>query len=169
MHGYTERKNGMGRFILGSLVGLLWTAATLTVALSGQAQESGPRVYVGSSACKPCHPNEFKSFTEYSRKSHSYRSIQRMQKGLSNDEVRECYACHTTGYGKPGGFISIDQTPDLKDAGCEVCHGAGKGHVETQDPAMINGKVTVETCQRCHIQDRLRAFRYRPLLHGGAH
>jgi hypothetical protein len=169
MYGYPGRKHGMNKFIVGGAVALLWLAATVTPCLSGQAQELTARAFVGSVACEPCHPGEYNRFNLHARKSHSFRSIERMQKGLSGDEMKECYACHTTGYGKPGGFVSLEQTPELKDAGCEVCHGPGKNHVETQDPGRINRNVTVETCQRCHTQERLRAFRYRPLLHGGAH
>jgi hypothetical protein len=169
MYGYPGSKRRISKFILGCVTSLLWLAASVPSSQSGQAQEPATRIFVGSAACQPCHPGQYNNFNSYARKSHSFRSIQRMQKGLSGDEVKECYFCHTTGYGKPGGFISIEQTPELKDAGCEVCHGPGKSHVETQDPGRIDRNVTLETCQRCHTQERLRAFRYRPLLHGGAH
>ncbi len=169
MRGYTRSKYTRGRLVVGCVVGVLLTLATVSICQPGATSESTIRRYVGSSACKECHPMEYGNFIKYARKSHSFRSVQRMQKGLSTQELQECYGCHTTGYGKPGGFTSVEQSPDLKDAGCEVCHGPGKNHVETQDPAMIDRKVTVEVCERCHTQERIRTFRYRPLLHGGAH
>jgi hypothetical protein len=48
------------------------------------------------------------------KKAASYRSIERLRKGLTEDEIKGCYACHTTGYGKPGGFTSPEETPHLK-------------------------------------------------------
>jgi hypothetical protein len=92
-----------------------------------------------------------------------------MTKGLEAHELRECYACHTTGYGKPGGFISVEQTPELKNAGCEVCHGPAGLHIETEDPDDIIQKVTIDICHKCHTEERVGAFRYTPMIHGGGH
>jgi hypothetical protein len=125
--------------------------------------------YVGSDACVGCHEEEYENFTKYARKAHSFQSVLKMKKGLTPEELKGCYACHTTGYGKPGGFVSLEQTPELKDAGCEVCHGAGGTHIETEDPDDLIGKVTIGICQKCHTQERVSAFRYKPMVHGGAH
>jgi hypothetical protein len=125
--------------------------------------------YVGSITCKNCHEKEFKSFINYAKKSKSFESIERVKKGLTEEEIRGCYFCHTTGYGKPGGFVSVENTPELKNAGCEVCHGPGGLHVKTKDPRYITRKMTMKDCESCHISERVRAFRYKPLIHGGAH
>jgi hypothetical protein len=169
MGGDSRSRNRTGGLVWGCLMGVLGTVVTATVCLPEPLPKVGAKTYVGSAACQPCHELEFSNYAKYSRKSHSYRSVQRMQKGLSAEELKECYACHTTGYGKPGGFVSIERTPELRDAGCEVCHGPGKEHAETQDPRLIQRRVTLETCQSCHIEERIQTFRYRPLLHGGAH
>ncbi|MEW6585619.1 MAG: cytochrome c family protein, partial [Nitrospirota bacterium] len=89
------------------------------------AESKGVSKYVGSEVCKGCHETEYKSFITYAKKATSFRSIERVKKALSGDEIKGCYACHTTGYGKPGGFVSPEKTPHLKNAGCEVCHGPG--------------------------------------------
>jgi hypothetical protein len=125
--------------------------------------------YVGSLACKPCHEEEYKSFMTYARKSNSFRSIERVMKGLTEEEIKGCYHCHTTGYGKPGGFVSPEKTPHLKNAGCEVCHGPGGFHVKTQNPKDTKRHLTKEDCEACHTEERVRAFRYKPMIHGGAH
>lgn len=125
--------------------------------------------YVGSKACQDCHEQEYQNYVKYARKSKSFSSVLKMKKGLTQEEIRKCYSCHTTGYGKPGGFISLEETPDLKDAGCEVCHGPGKAHAESGDPAYIEEKVGLKTCQVCHTPERVKAFRYKPLIHGGGH
>ena len=125
--------------------------------------------YVGSEACKPCHQKEYKSFTKYAKKSISFESIQRVKKGLTEEEIKKCYFCHTTGYGKPGGFVSIERTPHLKNAGCEVCHGPGEIHVRTQRAQDTKMNFTMKDCEECHISERVKAFRYKPMIHGGAH
>lgn len=125
--------------------------------------------YMGSITCKPCHEEEYKSFTLFARKSNSFRSIERVKKGLTEEEIKGCYHCHTTGYGKPGGFISPEKTPHLKNAGCEVCHGPGELHIKTKNPSYIKRHLSKEDCEVCHIEERVKAFRYKPLIHGGAH
>lgn len=125
--------------------------------------------YVGCEVCKGCHRDEFYSFIKYARKSKSFESIERVKKGLTKEEIKGCYYCHTTGYGKPGGFISLEKTPHLKNAGCEVCHGPGEFHVNTRDPSYIKRHLTKEDCEVCHTEERVKAFRYKPLIHGGAH
>jgi len=81
----------------------------------------------------------------------------------------KCFECHTTGYKEPGGFRSEHETPHLKNAGCEVCHGPGSLHVETGEPKDIKGSLTAEDCDVCHSSERVEAFDYKPLIHGGAH
>lgn len=128
-----------------------------------------PASYVGSQVCAGCHPDEHATFLKYSKKAHSSKSLRLMAKGLDQEEMAGCFGCHTTGYGKPGGFVSFAATPDLADAGCEVCHGPGSAHAASSDPADIKGKLSVTDCQGCHNASRVRAFGYKPLLRGGAH
>jgi len=123
----------------------------------------------GSEACKECHEAEYSNFKRYAKKSHSFESIMTMKKGLTQEEMKKCFACHTTGYGEPGGFRSEAETPNLKNTGCEACHGPGSLHVETEDPGDIKGRLTREDCKACHNSDRVKAFKFKPLIYGGAH
>jgi len=136
---------------------------------SNQARSEGIKTYVGSDACKDCHEDEYKNFNAYAKKAHSYNSIKIMKRGLTETEFQSCFECHTTGYGKPGGFISEKETPLLKDAGCEVCHGPGSLHCETEEPEAIKGKLTIKDCETCHNKERVAEFNYKPLIFGGAH
>ena len=129
----------------------------------------GQVIYVGSLACRECHPEEYDNFMTYTKKSSSFQSIEKQMRHLTPDEIKQCYPCHTTGYGQPGGFISLEETPLLKNAGCEVCHGPGSEHVRTADPATIIGNLSKKDCEVCHISERVKAFQYKPLIHGGAH
>jgi len=133
-----------------------------------ETKNKTPR-YVGTLFCKTCHEEEYKSFITYAKKSKSYKSIERMKKELTEEEIKGCYHCHTTGYGRPGGFISPEKTPYLENAGCEVCHGPGEFHVKTKSPSDIKRHLTLKDCEVCHTSERVKAFRYKPLIHGGAH
>lgn len=155
----------------GNRLIVLILAVSLMVAglPTGSARSDDVPLYVGSAACRPCHQQEYQAFTSYAKKNSSFQSIVRLRKELTDDEVRECYFCHTTGYGQVGGFIDAEQTPHLKNAGCEVCHGPGGLHVETRAREHIKGRLTERDCEVCHTSERVKAFRYKPLIRGGAH
>lgn len=147
----------------------LFILLILSPASSFPERTNTTNTYVGSDACKTCHEKEYTSFMKYAKKSKSYESIQRVKKGLTEEEIKGCYFCHTTGYGKPGGFVSIEKTPHLRNAGCEVCHGPSGLHAETLDPSDTKRRMSMEDCEVCHTSERVKAFRYKPMIHGGAH
>lgn len=154
------------KYILSAFITILLVSINLSFSL---AEIKGIPKYIGSLACKTCHEKEYKSFVTHAKKSTSFRSIERVKKELTEEEIKGCYYCHTTGYGKPGGFVSLEKTPHLKNAGCEVCHGPGEFHVKEKDPSYIKRRLTTEDCEVCHTSERVKAFRYKPLIHGGAH
>ena len=145
-------------------------AATLCIALTATEALSQQASFVGAKACEECHEEEYKNYHTFAKKAHSDRSIKIMASDLTKDELKECYGCHTTGYGQPGGFVSFEETPELGIAGCEVCHGPGSLHIEEGgDPEYIKGNLALEDCETCHNAERVGAFNFKPLLYGGAH
>ncbi len=149
---------------LALLLGPVWPVAA-------QARQGSPeRRYLGYESCKQCHETQFRNFVKYSKKFRSFQHIKRMRPGLTADEFKSCFECHTTGHGRPGGFVSEQKTPGLAVPGCEVCHGPGSAHVASGgDPALIKRKLTIKDCQRCHNAERIKAFNFKPLVFGGAH
>jgi hypothetical protein len=96
------------------------------------------KVFLGVKFCGKCHQEEFQSWSNTSH-SKAYQSL----KNLEN----RCLPCHTTGFGYPTGFWTIDWTPKLAGVGCEECH-------IIKDKSHIKGKhtsqsVTIENC-KCH-------------------
>ncbi|HCF05024.1 MAG TPA: cytochrome C [Desulfomicrobiaceae bacterium] len=147
------------------LLGLVLVGLTLPAL----AQENR---YVGSQACADCHEAQYASYKANSKKAHSSRTVQQMASDLTEEELKSCFACHATGYGSPGGFVSFEKTPDLADAGCEVCHGPGGAHVDSGgDTSLIKGRgaIRVEDCMGCHTPERVRAFGFKPTLYSGGH
>jgi len=127
-------------------------------------------VFVGIEVCQDCHEEQYERFTKYSKKAHSNRSVQVMAPDLTDAELKQCYTCHTTGYGQPGGFVSYEETPHLGIVGCETCHGPGHEHVESGgDADLIQRTMTMEDCETCHNAERVQAFNFKPLIYSGAH
>jgi len=118
---------------------LFWIPMVLLFALAASVAGAEEHAYVGSKKCKMCHLKEHKSWSE-TKMANSFESLKPGQsaeakKGAGLDPAKDytkdatCLPCHTTGYGKPGGFVDIETTPDLAGVGCEMCHGAGGTYV----------------------------------------
>jgi len=136
----------------------------------GQAQAAN--AYVGSATCQGCHEKEYETFAKHSRKAHSDKSVKLMTKKLTPEELKGCYACHTTGYGQPGGFVSFEKTPDLGHLGCESCHGPGSAHVDSgggKSNIVGKGRMNIAQCEKCHKNERVVNFRYKPRMYNGGH
>jgi len=96
--------------------------------------------YIGIDNCKVCHMPHFESW-QTTRMSKSFellkpgvRSEVKKKAGLDPDRdytvSTECIRCHVTGFGKPGGFVSVAVTPGLVNVQCEACHGPGSVYAE---------------------------------------
>lgn len=92
-------------------------AAVLAYEIGTFGAAASEKSYVGTLACRECHPDQYESFMAYSKKATSFNDIKKMEQKLTPEEYRECFKCHTTGYGQTGGFISESRTPDLKIPG----------------------------------------------------
>lgn len=104
------------------------------------ADEPGAATWVGSAACKDCHPG---IHAQWKQTPHSVAFSTLQSKGVADDP--ECVRCHTVGWTRlpspQGGgwtrshssFWTAEKTPHLEDVGCESCHGPGSKHVK--DPA----------------------------------
>jgi peroxiredoxin len=83
--------------------------------------------YVGSDACVGCHPSEAAT---WAANPHASAMESLAAKGKQDDQ--DCQTCHTTAFGKPGGFdpgADLASQHDLARVGCESCHGPGGNHV----------------------------------------
>jgi hypothetical protein len=126
---------------------LFLVVLVLIIASSGTVQaqekeESPAYSYVGTKGCKKCHIKQFKSWNAtkmakaYDILKPGERAEAKAKAGLDpqKDYTKdpECLPCHTTGYGEPGGFVSLEESPQLVGVSCEMCHGAGSEYVKEQ-------------------------------------
>ncbi|HEY5789933.1 MAG TPA: multiheme c-type cytochrome, partial [Gammaproteobacteria bacterium] len=83
--------------------------------------ESG---YLGARACLGCHATAAKAW-QGSRHAHAFATLEKVGKAFDPN----CVVCHSVAYGKPGGFLGLDETAELANVQCEACHGPGRDHV----------------------------------------
>ncbi|NQT21126.1 MAG: hypothetical protein HQ592_15570 [Planctomycetes bacterium] len=134
-------------------ISALAIACALTIVAGADAQ-AGENSYIGAKKCMKCHFKEYSAWKKMP-KAKSFDSIS----GEADKEL--CYPCHTTGYGKPGGFKSKEATPHLLGAQCESCHGPGAKHAELgkaakaaggDPPPEVKAAITLTSaeCSSCH-------------------
>jgi len=83
--------------------------------------------YLGSTSCgfgSSCHQYEYE---KWSAKDHAkaYRTL--VEAGSQYDP--QCIRCHVVGLEYETGFVSEKSPEDLRNVGCEVCHGPGSKHM----------------------------------------
>ncbi len=117
--------------------------------LLAQEKKEGPAYgYIGTKKCKKCHLKQFKSWKE----TNMAKAFDLLKPGVRPDNKKaagldpqkdyttdaECLPCHTTGYGQPGGFVSVEETPQLIGVSCEMCHGAGSEYIKKEHMSLKN-------------------------------
>jgi hypothetical protein len=157
---------------------MVWTelpirllVATLLLAISRQAtiareplaEPPADQTYVGSKECASCH---FDQFMEWRTTPHA-KGFEILTAKYRADG--SCLKCHSTGYGEPTGFKSLQQTPNLAGTTCEACHGPGSKHAEVaksfgnqklskEDEAYVRSTIHLmlpqNVCVQCHMAQR---------------
>lgn len=133
------------------------------------ADEAG---YVGAKKCKMCHFKQYKSWketlmaTSFENLKPGVRTEAKQKAGLDPDKDytsdTNCLRCHTTGYGAPGGFTSIEETPEMANVQCESCHGPGSKYrdvmktnrkyklAEVKAAGLVIPSEDEKGCMQCH-------------------
>ncbi len=125
----------------------MFVAAAVTTPLTsptGAADEEAK--YVGDATCKKCHFKQHR----YWKKTKLKKALEALKPTTAEDDKAlfdrkteakldpakdystdaSCLKCHTTGYGKPGGYpkdpaANKDQADLMGSVSCEACHGPG--------------------------------------------
>jgi hypothetical protein len=94
--------------------------------------------------------------------------VEALGRALSADEVRDCFACHSTAALTAKKELQLDHM--VPGVGCEACHGPGSEHVlamnagdykETKisNPGKLSGdELTQDFCAKCHRSAEAVAF-----------
>ncbi len=111
--------------------------------------------YVGSAACSACHQSAYAWWRNHAH-GVAYLTLQQRSKEYNLD----CVGCHVTGYQQPGGStVTHNLDGQLRNVGCESCHGPGAAHVKEPEGGIVH--VTPEsTCVVCHTKEHSDLFDY---------
>ncbi|MSQ01657.1 MAG: hypothetical protein EXR71_07160 [Myxococcales bacterium] len=128
-------------------------------AARASAEAVDQRGYATASGCSGCHRDRIASwgFDAHARALESLI----IRKKADNPE---CIACHTTGFGQPGGFAAVEEKAigAFRDVQCEACHGPMRGH--TGRGGATGHAVTEATCRGCHDEANSPDFDYSTYL-----
>jgi hypothetical protein len=112
--------------------------------------------YLSNKPCMMCHKGAAKGeiYEKWLASPHSKAFSVLPAEGKTNPK---CFACHTTGAGKTGGYDpAAKNAADLEGVGCEGCHGPASEyklvHNKDKAKALTLGLVmpTETTCKGCH-------------------
>ncbi len=132
-----------------AIVAFLATSLSLFVNRDGVMAGTPDASYVANKKCKMCHIKIFKAHAE---KLHAmgFENL----KDTGQETNADCLACHSTGYGKPGGFADAESTADLGGTTCQACHGPGSAHIEKglskEERKALMTTDPKQSCVNCH-------------------
>jgi len=121
--------------------------------LSAKRKQKQNQVYATEQTCLTCHAKEHALWSKTGH-SRAYAALEEVNKSFDP----ECLACHTTGFGKPGGFISEIDTANLKNVQCEMCHGARLEHIQNPKKGFKEDARTA--CGKCHVKKHSPKFNF---------
>lgn len=122
---------------------------------------SGPKGdhFATTTSCAGCHADRLAAwaFDDHAR---AYEALLTRKAGTST----ECVGCHTTGFGRPGGYAALDTATlrTYKAVQCEACHGPMGGH--PQNEKVQARTVDETTCLTCHDKANSPQFDYTAYL-----
>jgi hypothetical protein len=139
-------------------------AGTLALASAARTEIMGD--YMSYTACRECHEEIVEGWksTSHAKAFETLRS-----QGVEKLNNPGCVKCHVVAFDQEGGFIDMDLTPELAGVQCECCHGPGRKHMESQNPADIVGKPGEAVCRACHTEGQDKNFDFAKkslLVHG---
>ena len=132
--------------------------------------------FVGAETCKDCHPKTYAHW-KTTKHAHAYEPLisDPRDAGRNRENDAACVSCHTVGFEFLSGFVTTEQTPELKGVQCESCHGPASLHVENpKDSIALQAvKRTFDDfkrnhrCIQCHDEDNDPHFdwdKYKPQI-----
>jgi Cytochrome c554 and c-prime len=115
---------------------------------------TGSLSFATSARCATCHAAAFDVWQK-SQHAHAIEILKKEKKEFDSS----CVGCHVTGNGRRGGFINLNQTPQLANVQCEACHGSGIQHAERPTEAKM-ARLSADACLTCHTKSNSPEFEF---------
>jgi hypothetical protein len=112
--------------------------------------------FVGTKKCQTCHAFAYQKWTE---RKHAIAYPTLAEVGHQYDP--ECIKCHVIGLGYESGFKNDSSPEELRNVGCEACHGPGNQHIEsvlTQKTYVAPVGQPRMKCVDCHTNENSSGF-----------
>ncbi|MFU8804565.1 MAG: multiheme c-type cytochrome [Bradymonadaceae bacterium] len=136
----------------------------------------GEPFFVGTQECALCH-GAARDFWETTAHSKAVATLEARDKAFDQN----CIGCHVVGWEKPGGSVlgklryeaelgEHTITKDLRNVGCESCHGPGSAHRlapldASGSPQHIIARPEADQCTQCHVQEHSPRFDFETYVH----
>ncbi len=115
----------------------------------------GAAHYAGSESCQSCHAEAY-AWWRSTKHGRAYATLEKVHKEFN----LSCVGCHVTGYNQPGGS-TVTHVTNLKDVGCESCHGPGSLHnAAPEQPGLVVRDTPEAVCVSCHNHEHSDRFTY---------
>jgi nitrate/TMAO reductase-like tetraheme cytochrome c subunit len=114
--------------------------------------------YAGSTACTSCHAPQFAKWRT-TQHATAYDTLEAKEQQFNV----QCLPCHITGPAAQTGQEMLALAHDLRQVGCESCHGPAQAHT-LQPAAAKAAQPTMATCQRCHTGEHDDRFNFSEAL-----
>ncbi len=120
-----------------------------------KARRSGQSPFAGAATCTECHRT---ASTVWHATNHA--GALGILEGVGKAFDPNCVVCHSVGFGSEGGFLALDETPELANVQCESCHGPGRAHVADGGATYPGKRNAAEACAGCHHPHHSPSFDY---------
>lgn len=154
--------------VLDRLTALRGAQLAEIVAAAPEPADEGRR-YLGRDACIRCHAPLDAHWARETAHAGAWRTL--VERGQTGNP--ECLRCHTTGFGRPGGFRDPATDAHLLNVQCEACHGPMEAHVVAAGRQGFRPPpgppVTEGMCLGCHDAANSPTFDYAAAVQRIAH
>ncbi len=111
--------------------------------------------YIGWQRCGKCNRAEVKSW-QRTKHARAYETLVEKNRQYNLD----CLFCHVTGIDRQHKSTALSVSTELREVGCESCHGPGRAHAANPQKNKLISHPPGKTCLSCHTRDHDPDFKY---------